>query len=81
MQMSRVEMTDDRYQEVAATVLPHILAEMGVSLTKGETRRRLGNLAKATGIDIDELAIFFQLTVDKIADITLYGERSEHGAA
>ncbi len=54
-------MTSKRQGEIAYSVLKRIIREKSSLRDIGDTRRRVGNLSKETGISEDELILFGKL--------------------
>lgn len=60
-------MTQERELEIAKAMLKYILRKRGVHIS-GETRRELGNAAKAMGIPVEEVIAFARPFIQEFLD-------------
>jgi hypothetical protein len=61
-------MDEKRMQEIALVLIKAHIRERSIQLSRNEFRRELGNLAKVTGISLDELSKFFQTFIQEAVD-------------
>lgn len=60
-------LSTERKLEIATAMLKHIMRKRGVHIT-GETRREIGNAAKAMGIPVNEVVEFAKPLVQDLLD-------------
>jgi len=61
-------MDEKRMQEIALLLAKAWLREQKIRLDRNSFRRELGNMAKVSGISMDELVVFFRTLIQEAVD-------------
>jgi hypothetical protein len=62
------KMDEKRMQEIALALAKAWIREREIRLDRNSFRRELGNMAKVSGISMDELVVFFKTLIQEAVD-------------